>query len=117
MPELLEVHNLKKYFKTRNGMLHAVDDISFTLSNGKTLGVVGESGCGKSTLGRTILHLLDATSGQVLFEGKDITNPTRKELHHIRATMQIIFQDPSSSLDPRKTVSEAIMEPLILKLA
>jgi len=109
---LLEVQNLKKYFKTRVGFLHAVDNISFKLEAGKTLGVVGESGCGKSTLGRTIIHLLEATSGQILFEGNDITYPTRKELHKIRSEMQIIFQDPFSSLDPRKSVSESIMEPL-----
>lgn len=109
---LLEVQNLKKYFKTRAGELHAVDDVSFTLAGGKTLGVVGESGCGKSTLGRTIVHLLEPTGGRIFFEGKDITNPTRKELHQLRTKMQIIFQDPFSSLDPRKTVSETIMEPL-----
>lgn len=114
MSALLEVRDLKKYFKTRGGMLHAVDGISFTLQKGKTLGVVGESGCGKSTLGRTILHLCDATGGQVLFEGEDITCPSRKALHRLRAEMQIIFQDPFSSLDPRMTVSEAIMEPLLL---
>ncbi len=114
MAALLEVRNLKKYFKTRGGMLHAVDGISFTLGEGKTIGVVGESGCGKSTLGRTILHLLDATDGQVLFEGADITNPKKGELHQIRRKMQIIFQDPFSSLDPRMSVSEAIMEPLRL---
>lgn len=111
---LLEVRDLKKYFKTRGGMLHAVDGVSFTLDYGKTLGVVGESGCGKSTLGRTILHLLEATGGQVLFEGRDITNPTRSELHSLRRDMQIIFQDPYSSLNPRMSVSEAIMEPLML---
>ncbi len=113
---LLEVRDLKKYFKTRSdAMLHAVDGINFTLNKGKTLGVVGESGCGKSTLGRTILHLLDATGGQVLFEGKNITFPSKKELHLIREDMQIIFQDPFSSLDPRMTVNEAIMEPLVLR--
>ncbi len=110
---LLEVKNLKKYFNTGGGLLHAVDDISFTLEEGKTLGVVGESGCGKSTLGRTILHLLDATEGQIFFKGEDITNPSKKELHHLRSEMQIIFQDPFSSLDPRKSVSEAILEPMI----
>jgi len=109
---LLDVQNLKKYFKTRAGELHAVDDVSFKLEAGKTLGVVGESGCGKSTLGRTIVHLLEPTSGRILFEGKDITNPTRKELHKLRTKMQMIFQDPFSSLDPRKTVSESSMEPL-----
>jgi peptide/nickel transport system ATP-binding protein len=114
MPALLEVKNLKKYFKSGSGSLHAVDDISFALEEGKTLGVVGESGCGKSTLGRTLLHLLDATDGRILFEGQDITNPTREDRHAIRAKMQIIFQDPFSSLNPRMSVSNAIMEPLIL---
>ncbi len=115
MPALLDVRNLKKYFKTPAGMLHAVDDITFTLDHGKTLGVVGESGCGKTTLGRTVIHLTDATSGQVFFEGRDITNPTKKELREIREEMQIIFQDPYSSLNPRMSVSEAIMEPLIIQ--
>ena len=115
MSVLLEVSNLKKYFKTRGGMLHAVDDISFTLETGKTLGVVGESGCGKSTLGRTILHLLDVTDGKMYFEGRDITNPKPKELIRLRENMQIIFQDPFSSLDPRMSVSELIMEPLTLR--
>ena len=112
---LLEVRNLKKYFKTGGGMLHAVDDVSFTLDSGKTLGVVGESGCGKSTLGRTVLHLLDPTDGEIYFEGENVTNPSKKELKKLRENMQIIFQDPFSSLDPRKTVSEAIMEPLIVR--
>ena len=114
MSTLLEVKNLKKYFKTGRGMLHAVDDVSFSLDEGKTLGVVGESGCGKSTLGRTIIHLLDSTDGQIFFEGKDITNPKRKELSELRRKMQIIFQDPFSSLNPRMSVSETIMEPLKL---
>ena len=115
MPPLLEVRHLKKYFKTGGGMLHAVDDVSFALDEGKTLGVVGESGCGKSTLGRTILHLLDPTDGQIIFNGKDITNPKRKELAKLRHEMQIIFQDPFSSLNPRMSVSETIMEPLQLR--
>ncbi|MDR1588896.1 MAG: ATP-binding cassette domain-containing protein [Oscillospiraceae bacterium] len=114
MPALLEVKDLKKYFKTGRGMLHAVDGISFTLEQGQTLGVVGESGCGKSTLGRTILHLLDATGGRILFEGEDITSPSRAELHVLRRKMQIIFQDPFSSLNPRMSVSAAIMEPLLI---
>jgi oligopeptide/dipeptide ABC transporter ATP-binding protein len=114
MPALLEVKHLKKYFKTGRGMLHAVDDVNFILDAGKTLGVVGESGCGKSTLGRTILHLLDATDGQILFNRKDITNPNRRELSEMRREMQIIFQDPFSSLNPRMSVSETIMEPLQL---
>jgi len=115
MTPLLEVQNLKKYFKTRGGTLHAVDDVSFTLATGRTLGVVGESGCGKTTLGRTILHLTDATDGTIYFEGKDITWPTRKELRALREQMQIIFQDPFSSLDPRMTVGEAIKEPLQMR--
>jgi peptide/nickel transport system ATP-binding protein len=115
MPALLEVKNLKKFFKTGGGMLHAVDDITFTLDEGKTLGVVGESGCGKTTLGRAILHLLDITSGQIFYEGADITNPGKKELRSIREKMQIIFQDPFSSLNPRMSVSESIMEPLVLQ--
>ena len=115
MPALLEVKDLKKYFKTSNGFLHAVDGVNFTLDEGKTLGVVGESGCGKSTLGRTILHLIDSTGGKIYFEGKDVTDPSRRQLSELRRKMQIIFQDPFSSLDPRMTVSEAIMEPLILK--
>jgi peptide/nickel transport system ATP-binding protein len=115
MTPLLEVRNLKKYFHTKAGELHAVDGINFTLDEGKTLGVVGESGCGKSTLGRTILHLLDATDGQVFYKGEDITNPTKKDLGRLREEMQIIFQDPFSSLDPRMSVSESIMEPLILR--
>jgi peptide/nickel transport system ATP-binding protein len=115
MPTLVESRNLKKYFKTGGGQLHAVDDISFTLDEGKTLGVVGESGCGKTTLGRTIIHLLDPTDGSVFFEGKDITKPTKQELMALREKMQIIFQDPYSSLNPRMSVSEAIMEPLLLQ--
>jgi peptide/nickel transport system ATP-binding protein len=115
MSALLEVRNLKKYFNTKGGLLHAVDDISFTLDEGKTLGVVGESGCGKTTLGRTILHLLDITDGQMSFEGKDTTKPTKKELIALHEDMQIIFQDPYSSLNPRMSVSETIMEPLIIQ--
>ena len=112
MPALLEVKQLKKYFKNPAGMLHAVDDISFSLENGKTLGVVGESGCGKTSLGRTILHLIDPTSGEMVFDGKDISRPTNKELIRLREEMRIIFQDPYSSLNPRMSVSAAIMEPL-----
>ncbi len=111
---LLEVKNLKKYFKTRAGMLHAVDDISFTLTKGKTLGVVGESGCGKSTLGRTLVRLLEPTSGQILFEGGDIAFARGSRLKQLRSRMQMIFQDPYSSLNPRKTVRESIGEPLRL---
>ena len=112
MAALLEVKDLKKYFKTGGKMLHAVDGVSFTLEAGRTLGVVGESGCGKSTLGRTILHLLEPTEGKIFFEGKDISKPSKKELKALHEDMQIIFQDPYASLDPRMSVSEAIMEPL-----
>ena len=110
---LLEVKHLKKYFKTSKGLLHAVDDVSFSLNRGKTLGFVGESGCGKSTLGRSILRLIEPTSGEVLFEGKDVLAMNQRELREMRQQMQIIFQDPFSSLDPRKTVYEAIAEPII----
>jgi peptide/nickel transport system ATP-binding protein len=112
MSELLEVQNLKKYFKTKNGMLHACDDISFTVGEGKTLGVVGESGCGKSTLGRAIIGLNEATDGHVIFEGKDITHAKKAERKQLRQKMQIIFQDPYSSLDPRKSVWGQIADPL-----
>ena len=100
---ILEVRNLKKYFKTPRGMLHAVDDVSFSIGYGKTLGVVGESGCGKSTTGRSILRLVEPTSGEVIFEGKDITKLSKHEMKLMRKDMQIIFQDPFSSLDPRNT--------------
>ena len=115
MPAMLEVKNLKKYFKNKAGMLHAVDDISFTLDAGKTLGVVGESGCGKTSLGRTVLHLIELTDGKMVFEGKDITYPTKKDLSELRENMQIIFQDPYSSLNPRMSVIETIMDPLIVQ--
>ena len=111
---LLEVKNLKKYFKTSRGMLHAVDDVSFTIQEGKTLGVVGESGCGKSTTGRTILRLLEPTGGQVLFNGQDISKLSQAEMRQKRREMQIIFQDPFSSLNPRMTVSQIIEEPMRL---
>lgn len=114
MAKLLEVKHLKKYFDTRGGRLHAVDDITFSIEKGKTMGVVGESGCGKSTLGRTIIHLHDSTDGKILFEGKDVTHVKGKELVHLREDMQIIFQDPYSSLNPRMTVEQVIREPLKL---
>lgn len=109
---IIEVKNLKKYFQVPNGYLHAVDNVSFALNEGCTLGVVGESGCGKSTLGRVILHLLEPTSGSIFYKGEDITNITQKQLHNLRREMQIIFQDPFSSLNPRMTVQELISEPL-----
>jgi len=111
---LLEVNGLKKYFKTKRGMLHAVDDVTFTIEKGKTLGIVGESGCGKSTTGRAILRLLEPNGGQVLFEGEDIAKLSPEQMRRKRKEMQIIFQDPFSSLNPRKTISETIAEPLKL---
>ena len=111
---LLEIKNLKKYFNTPKGVLHAVDNVSFTIEKGKTLGVVGESGCGKSTLGRTIIHLLESTDGQILFEGEDITHVKGRQLKDLRRKVQIIFQDPFSSLNPRMTVEEIIQEPMIV---
>lgn len=115
MSPLLEVKNLKKYFNTPAGTLHAVDGVNFQIEKGETLGVVGESGCGKSTLGRVILHLLDSTDGQIFFEGEDITKAKGKKMSHLRGDMQIVFQDPYASLDPRKTVSQIIAEPLIIQ--
>ena len=112
MTPLIEVKNLKTYFKVGSGTLHAVDDVSLSIGKGKTMGVVGESGCGKSTLGRTIIHLQDSTKGQILFEGKDITKVNRQGLKEVRKNMQIIFQDPFSSLNPRLTVESTIQEPL-----
>ncbi len=112
---LLEVDHLKKYFQVGKSQLHAVDDVSFTIQEGKTLGVVGESGCGKSTLGRVILRLHEPTSGKVFFEGKDVFAKSRKEMKVLRRDMQIIFQDPFSSLNPRMTVSQAIIEPLLIQ--
>ncbi|MCI9568783.1 MAG: ATP-binding cassette domain-containing protein [Lachnospiraceae bacterium] len=114
MSNLLEVKNLKKYFKTNRGLLHAVDDVSFTIPRGKTLGIVGESGCGKSTLGRTVIHLHEKTSGQILFDGKDISDVDKHQLKALREDMQMIFQDPFSSLNPRMSVSQLIAEPLLI---
>ena len=114
MPNLYEVTNLKKYFKSNRGMVHAVDDISFTIEKGKTVGLVGESGCGKSTLGRTMVHLIESTSGKMIFDGKDVTHLNKKGLAEFRRDAQIIFQDPYSSLDPRQTVQDIIQEPMKL---
>lgn len=109
---LVEAVNLKKYFKTPKGMLHAVEDVNFKIYEGRTLGVVGESGCGKSTLGRTVLRLHNATSGQVLYNGENILKYSRREMHKVHRNMQMIFQDPYSSLDPRMSVRSLISEPL-----
>lgn len=111
---MLEVKNLKKYFKVKKGWLHAVDNINFSLEKGKTLGVVGESGCGKSTLGRTILRLIEPSSGEIWFNGQDITKLDQKAMRKKREEMQIIFQDPYASINPRMSVSEIIAEPLLV---
>ncbi|WP_342758399.1 oligopeptide/dipeptide ABC transporter ATP-binding protein [Kineothrix sedimenti] len=109
---LIEVQNLKKYFKVPTGLNHAVDDVSFKIEKGETLGVVGESGCGKSTLGRTMIRLQEATGGKILLNGHDITNAKGNELRRVREKMQIVFQDPYSSLNPRIRIESTIMEPL-----
>jgi oligopeptide/dipeptide ABC transporter ATP-binding protein len=114
MSTLVEVKNLKKYFDTPRGMLHAVDDVSFGIEEGTTLGIVGESGCGKSTLGRTILHIWESTGGSIYFDGEDITHADRSKRRRLHENMQIIFQDPYSSLDPRMSVEEIIQEPLLV---
>ncbi len=112
--KLIEVKNLKKYFDTPKGKLHAVDGVNFSIETGKTLGLVGESGCGKSTTGRVILRLLEATDGEIIYKGRDIRTLDANEMRELRKEMQIIFQDPFSSLDPRMTVSEIIEEPIKL---
>ena len=119
MDKLLQVKNLKKHFPIRGGILnrvkgyvHALNDVSFTVKNGETFGLVGESGCGKTTLARAILRLIDPTEGQVIFGGKDILTLRGNELRSIRRDMQIIFQDPYSSLNPRMTVEQIIRETL-----
>lgn len=112
MAPLLEVKNLKKYFKVSAGLNCAVDDVSFTLNKGETLGIVGESGCGKSTLGRTIIRLIEATSGEILLNGEDITHVKGKQLKEVREKIQFIFQDPYSSLNPRQRIEATVKEPL-----
>lgn len=109
---ILKVSNLTKFFDTPKGKLHAVDGVSFEIKRGTTLGIVGESGCGKSTTGRAILKLIEPTSGQIVFEGQDITGFSRRKMRKLRTDMQIIFQDPFSSLDPRQSVMQNISEPI-----
>ena len=110
---LIQTVDLVKYFNTKRGPLHAVDHVNLSIEKGQTLGVVGESGCGKSTLGRTILRLIEPTSGQVLYNGEDIVKYSAKQMKEMRKKMQIIFQDPFTSLNPRMSVSEIIAEPMI----
>lgn len=110
--KLITVKNLKKYFKVPSGFVHAVDGLNFSIAKGTTLGIVGESGCGKSTLGRVLLRLHDATDGQIIYDGQDITHYNAKQLRELRKRMQMIFQDPSGSLDPRMCVRDLIGEPL-----
>lgn len=114
MNNLIEVRGLKKYFSVPKGILHAVDDVSFSIERGTTMGVVGESGCGKSTLGRVLIHLHEATDGQILFEGRDITAVKKKKLRELHREMAMIFQDPYSSLNPRYTVEQTLDEALRL---
>ena len=111
---ILEVRHLKKYFPTKRGLLHAVDDVNFSIKKGTTMGLVGESGCGKSTVGRLILRLTEATDGEILFYDDDIRKYDREKMRHTRRRLQIVFQDPYASLDPRKTISQIISEPIII---
>jgi len=111
----VQVKNLKKYFETRKGPLHAVDDVTFDIEKGETLGLVGESGCGKSTTGRAAIRLLEPSDGQVIIDGQDILRPSRREVKELRSKMQMVFQDPYSSLNPRQCVADLIAEPLDVK--
>lgn len=111
---LIEVKNLKKYYKVSSGLLHAVDDVSFDIEKGETLGLVGESGCGKSTIGRVLLSLIPYTEGSVFYQGEDVLRLDNRQMREMRKKMQIIFQDPYSCLNPRKTIGQIIAEPLVI---
>ena len=113
MDNLVEIQDLKKYFKSPKGMVHAVDGVTMSIARGSTMGVVGESGCGKSTLGRVLIQMLAPTGGKLVFDGKDVTSLKGQALRDYHSRAQFIFQDPYSSLDPRYTVEQAIAEPLI----
>ena len=110
--KLIEINHLKKYFHVKKGLLHAVDDVSFYIEKGETLGLVGESGCGKSTTGRTIIRLLEADGGEVMFHGKNVHDFTPAEMKDFRQHVQMVFQDPYSSLNPRLSIFDLIAEPL-----
>ena len=112
MTDLIRAEKLVKHFPVAAGMVHAVDGVDFSIREGETLGLVGESGCGKSTTGRLLIRLIEATSGRILYRGEDIASMNKGELHNIRKEMQIIFQDPFSSLDPRKSIGETVGKPL-----
>ena len=112
--KLIEVKGLTKFFRTPKGMLHAVDNIDFYIEKGETLGLVGESGCGKSTTGRLLIRLLEATSGEILYNGEDMLKMNKAAMRKLRTKIQIVFQDPYASLDSRRTVYESIEEPLLL---
>ncbi len=114
MSRLIEIQNLKKYFKTGRGMVHAVDDVTFHIEQGRTMGIVGESGCGKSTLGRMLVHLEESTGGQIIFNDEDVTQLGKNDMKKFREHAQMIFQDPYSSLDPRYTVEDSIKESLMI---
>ncbi len=114
MSKIVEVKNLKKYYKTPRGTVHAVDDVTFSIQKGKTMGIVGESGCGKSTLGRMLVHLEESTGGNIIFDGEDVTQIRGRSLRKFREHSQMIFQDPYSSLDPRYTIEDSVIESLLI---
>jgi len=114
MAACIKVKNLKKYFDVAGGSLKAVDDVTFSIEKGSTMGIVGESGCGKSTLGRTMIHLLEPTDGQIFLDGEDVTSPNRKKMRNFRERVQMVFQDSYSSVNPRFSVGDTIREPLML---